>query len=121
MAPCGTPAAYRRHLRNGEEACAACRAAHDDANRARLDGDRATRQVAVLPAMPVATVDPRADALDNLSVVIAALDAAVPREVAALSKRRQELVAFIASLDSGTEATGLGDELAAFRARRAGA
>jgi hypothetical protein len=25
---CGTPAAYRRHLRNGEVPCAACKAAH---------------------------------------------------------------------------------------------
>lgn len=27
LAPCGTPAAYRRHKRRGEEPCAACRTA----------------------------------------------------------------------------------------------
>lgn len=28
LKPCGTPAAYRRHIRHGEEACAACLKAH---------------------------------------------------------------------------------------------
>jgi hypothetical protein len=28
LAPCGTPAAYRRHLRGGEPTCTTCRAAH---------------------------------------------------------------------------------------------
>lgn len=30
LKPCGTPAAYRRHLRHGEEPCSACRRAHTD-------------------------------------------------------------------------------------------
>jgi hypothetical protein len=34
LAPCGTQAAYTRHLRHGEQACAACRKACRD--RARL-------------------------------------------------------------------------------------
>lgn len=28
LQPCGTPAAYRRHLRRGEVACSACKKAH---------------------------------------------------------------------------------------------
>lgn len=28
LKPCGTPAAWRRHKRHGEEPCAACREAH---------------------------------------------------------------------------------------------
>lgn len=31
LQPCGTAAAYRRHLRAGEETCADCRRAHADA------------------------------------------------------------------------------------------
>lgn len=34
LAPCGTVAAYRRHLRHGEEPCAECRAANTAAVRA---------------------------------------------------------------------------------------
>ena len=30
LKPCGTPAAYARHLRRGEEACAQCKAAMKD-------------------------------------------------------------------------------------------
>lgn len=30
LKPCGTPAAYARHLRRGEEACAKCKAAMKD-------------------------------------------------------------------------------------------
>lgn len=32
---CGTDQGYKRHRRHGEDACAPCRAAHADANRAR--------------------------------------------------------------------------------------
>lgn len=28
--PCGTPAAYKRHIRNGEKPCDACRAANTE-------------------------------------------------------------------------------------------
>lgn len=31
--PCGTVAAYQRHLRNGEQPCAACRAANNEYHR----------------------------------------------------------------------------------------
>ena len=33
MRPCGTLAAYRRHLRHGETPCAECRQANADADR----------------------------------------------------------------------------------------
>jgi hypothetical protein len=33
LAPCGTQAAYTRHLRHGEQACAACRKACRDRAR----------------------------------------------------------------------------------------
>jgi len=33
LQPCGTPAAYRRHLYHGEEPCQQCRDAHNDRTR----------------------------------------------------------------------------------------
>jgi hypothetical protein len=42
--PCGTRAAYRRHLRRDEEPCALCRAAESRARKAR--GERETGRVA---------------------------------------------------------------------------
>lgn len=35
LQPCGTVAAYKRHVRHGEEPCAACRAAWADYQRQR--------------------------------------------------------------------------------------
>lgn len=129
LKPCGTPAAYRRHLRNGEDACADCRAAVAAQKMQRLDGDRDSRKLSVLAVVPPIAFppssdsddfDPLADAKENLRLVKAALDEAVPREVAALSKRRQELVTLIAEL-GGTKEVSLADQLAELRGRRAGA
>lgn len=126
LRPCGTPAAYRRHLRNGEPACGECLVAVADQKMARLDGDRDVRKLSVLapvvgiPAALDDVFDPLADAKDNLRMVKAALDDAVPREVAALSKRRQELVALIVEL-GGKKEVSLADQLAEIRSRRAGA
>lgn len=87
----------------------------------RVDGDRDIRKVSVLTFAPpiVEAVDntPLEDARENLAIVKAALLEAVPREVAALSKRRQELVQTISEL-SGTKEMSLKDELAAIRDRR---
>lgn len=123
LKPCGTSAAYRRHLRNGEPACAACKRAVAEQKMDRLDGDRETRKVAALTIVPdpvVEEFDPLEDAKENLRLVKAALGDAVPREVAALSKRRQELVALIAEL-GGKKEVSLADELEEFRRRRSGA
>lgn len=127
LTPCGTPAAYRRHLRNGESACESCKAAVAKQKMERLDGDRETRKVSSLivadapvshdePEPPLA-IDPRADAIDNLRIVNAALANAVPREVSALSKRRQELVTLIVGL-GGKKEVSIADQLAARRERR---
>lgn len=40
--PCGTPAAYRRHQRNNEEPCDACRNANTNARRRRTTPAKAT-------------------------------------------------------------------------------
>lgn len=43
LRPCGTPAAYRRHIRRGEDVCKLCRKAHAAYEKARWT---AARQVA---------------------------------------------------------------------------
>lgn len=126
LKPCGTHAAYKRHLRNKEEPCEPCRQAARDQKNERMDGDRGARKLAVLVPAPVEQVDveveydPLTDAKENLRLVNVAMSEAVPREVAALSRRRQELVALIAELGGKKEVT-LADELAEFRRRRSGA
>ena len=119
LKPCGTSAAYRRHLRKGEEACAACKAAVAWEKQSKLDGPREERKVSALSAPPVVeSIDPLEDARENLQIVNAALKEAVPREVSQLSKRRQELVALIAELQ-GDQEVSLADQLAAIRAAKA--
>lgn len=45
--PCGTLAAYRRHLRNDEKPCTPCVQANRDAKRVQRDGARKLRSVQV--------------------------------------------------------------------------
>ena len=60
------------------------------------------------------------DAKENLRIVTAAMAAAPPQALAGLSRRRQELVAFIIEHETGPEEEGnLSDELAKARSRRA--
>lgn len=122
-------AAYKRHLRKGEPVCDDCQRAAREQKNERVDGDRDARKLSSL--MPDVSFDaaerddfdPLEDAKDNLRVVKAALRDAVPREVAALSKRRQELVALIAELGNVGKEVSIADQLAEKREqrRRAGA
>ena len=49
--PCGTPAAYRRHLRHKESPCAACRKAKRGEARQQRDEARKT-EVTTIPTRP---------------------------------------------------------------------
>ncbi|MAP64034.1 MAG: hypothetical protein CMH34_09900 [Microbacterium sp.] len=123
LQPCGTPAAYRRHLRGGEKPCLPCARAHAKAKEdraAKRRADEAPVQLNVVADVTAADdgdIDPLQDARDNLAEVREAMKSAVPREVAALSKRRQELVALIVEL-GGKKEVSLADQLAAARAER---
>ena len=123
LQPCGTPAAYRRHLRGGEKPCLPCARAHAKAKEDRAAKRRANEApvqlnvVADVTAADDGDIDPLQDARDNLAEVREAMKSAVPREVAALSKRRQELVALIVEL-GGKKEVSLADQLAAARAER---
>lgn len=123
LQPCGTAAAYRRHLRNHEKPCLPCARAHakakDERARLRRAGEVPV-QLAVVPDVTgadVGDIDPLRDALENLEMVKRALQDAVPREVAALSKRWQELVALAVEL-GGKKEVSLADQLAAARRER---
>ncbi len=128
--PCGTEAAHRRHLRHGEEPCAACKEAH----RRRMDRDRRARARPASLAEAAAASgplhllgDPLRDRIrrleENLAIVDAALADATPREVAALSRRRQDLEDAIWRLipDQSQKGGGVLDELARRRAERTAA
>ena len=99
--PCGTVAAARRHQRNPEKwgpMCEECQQAIRDEKNGRKDAERAESAAAVSAAVeaePVPDeVDPLAEALDSLRIVRAVLrsDATPANTVAALTKRRDELV-----------------------------
>lgn len=127
LAPCGTQSAYRRHKKRGEEACDECLAANNAAVKAyqARKRDEAAARLSVAPTVvSLPTVesdscdDVLADLKENLAIVKAAMGEAAPREVAQLSKRRQELVAAIAKESGKNEGGGLLDELRARREAR---
>lgn len=96
LMPCGTFAAYQRHLRKREAVCEACAVAGREQKNARSDTGRA--ESASLVAIALAA-EPAVDVLDeldeareNLRAVKAAMSEAPANAVAALSKRREELV-----------------------------
>ena len=50
--PCGTPAAYRRHLRHKESPCAACRRAKRGEAQQQRDEARKTEVATIIPTRP---------------------------------------------------------------------
>ncbi|MDR1266595.1 MAG: hypothetical protein LBK42_13820 [Propionibacteriaceae bacterium] len=51
LRPCGTQAAYRRHLRHGEKPCGACLAANTIASRRTRSDDRPPAPLTPLPSL----------------------------------------------------------------------
>lgn len=108
LKPCGTVAAARRHQRAGEELCGLCAQALRDEKNGRKDAersesaDRVRTAVAMEPLLE--DVDPLEEALDNLRIVRAVLrdDGTPANTVAALTKRRDDLVDRIERLRAAT-------------------
>ena len=141
VAPCGTPAAYRRHLRHGENPCPACRRANRDLKRAQADQRRRREKVSgpapdgpVLAAAPVpvptpapasAPTGPPSDAAD----LLAARDALVyainrvddPARLPGLVRELRETWKALRDLDAAPPLSPGEDEFAAARRRRAAA
>ena len=139
LAPCGTLAAYRRHKNRGEKVDAKCQKFYDSfgSRRQRNSADTVMGDVVQLrkeklrpvpdPAEPEKTEDapyedpePLEDAREDLRLVMVALSRALPREVAQLSRRRQELVDRIAELKAKEREVPFSERLAASRERVAG-
>lgn len=124
LKPCGTTAAYRRHLRAGEAPCDACRAANAAAKKSKVAAvqDRAAEVVklAIVDAPPPAESTDELEKLRwNLRILEATMESGVPNGMAALSKQHAELVARIVKLESAAapKESKL-DELARRRAQR---
>ena len=124
LRPCGTTAAYRRHLRNGEQPCEACRSANAAARRDQKLESRS--EAAEVVQLAIVAAPPAPDATDelerlrwNLRILEATMEAGVPTGMAALSKQHADLVARIVKLESAAapKESKL-DELARRRAER---
>lgn len=126
LAPCGTLAAYRRHKRRGEPVCEACAAVNREDKNGRKDQERFASGSAVRSAVSaepdVDDVDALVEAKDNLRIVRAALRSDPPHNtIAALTKRRDELVDRIRLILAETPEVSAFDQLAQRREARRGA
>lgn len=119
LKPHGTNAAYRRHLRAGESACEECLAGERERKARKRDAERA--KLVEVPRV-AQTVDALEEALDNLAIVKAAMHSAdVPiQTIPALSKRRDELVDRVKSLQAQCDPVEVSiiDELTSRRNKR---
>lgn len=123
---CGTYPAYMGHVRRKEPVDAACRQAANDQKNERVrtaTEDLIQRQeeaAAQEPEVNLKELKDLDEALENLRLVRAAMKAAPPNAIANLSKRRQELTAYIVQLrDTLSEGrTDPVDDIAARRAAR---
>lgn len=126
-APCGTDAAYRRHLRNGETVDEACRDAHAAARR----GDR--RSPAAAPrSAPVFIPDPTpSDAsddveIDDMALIVKTLRGAFvqiaaedPTKLAPIAREFRAVVEAVRGPVEQPKELSLADQLEAARAARA--
>lgn len=124
LKPCGTPAAYRRHRRNGEEACGPCKAAvrvKEGSRKAEARSESAARALAAVPDVEVSDPDPLEVARSNLEIVERALfrDDVSPSAIARLTERREQLVEKIRRLNGADKAeVSVLDQLAQRRKNR---
>jgi hypothetical protein len=135
-ASCGTEAAYRRHLRRGEEPDGACSEAANAAKRARRDDharDRVARVTSILDSARRGA-DSSIDGLDGLDgrektlteaaetvrLAIAVTLSTEPAKLAPLLREQREIARELEAIAGGaTKELSLADQLAAARARRA--
>ena len=120
--PCGTDAAYRRHLREGEQPCVRCRDAHRAANAAYRAAPAVVGEVDVEIPEPVDS-ERVGDLRAQRKALQLAIDWALgndPKAVPAASRELREVNAELERL-TGPVSEGvpsLADQLAAARAAR---
>jgi len=93
LQPCGTFAAYRRHLRAKETPCDACRQAARDQKNDRKNAQRVKdAEAAREAAPPVEEIDRRQILLEVLSSLRGQMAEAPPQSVAGIAKQIRETV-----------------------------
>lgn len=93
LQPCGTFAAYRRHLRAKETPCDACRQAARDQKNDRKNAQRVKDAEAARDAAPpVEEVDRRQILLEVLASLRGQLREAPPQSVASIAKQIRDTV-----------------------------
>lgn len=103
--PCGTKAAYERHLRTGEEPCDACRRANTVAQRKKRDAARKPKEPLEGVDAP-AEMSRRDDLMRQRDVLWRAIQWAIqddPARVAGLSKELRDIWADIEALSESEE------------------
>lgn len=120
LKPCGTAAAYRRHLRNDETPCDECKRAVREQEQARRAARRAEAVQAAREAMPEPTdeVDRRAILLEVLSELRGQLREAPPQSVAAIAKQIRDTVDALEAGDGEQAQVNPIDEIARRREAR---
>ena len=137
LQPCGTWAAYKRHLRSGEKACPACLQAARNQKNDRLAARREARAhagITVDRSAPVVgflrpvtnndeqdlTLDPLVAALQDLRQIEAYMAATdvIPPQFISLSRRREELIDRVRAIRPKKDKVDPLDELALRRKNR---
>lgn len=119
LKPCGTFAAYRRHLKAKETPCEPCRQAARDQKNQRKDAQRAKAAEAARAATPpVAEVDRREILLEVLASLRGQLQEAPPQSVASIAKQIRDTVDALAPAEVSVEQVNPVDEIARRREAR---
>lgn len=136
-APCGTYAAYRRHLREKTPVCDACRDAKRQNSRERSNSAESRREkqvereaakaAAAVPPVPrtgeghVSRLETLRDMLEQSRELVAALKVSDPARAYLQMREQREILREIAEIQGNGQSTKgvtLGDQLAAARAER---
>lgn len=119
-APCGTDAAYRRHLRNGERIDAACRRAHTEKQRA------SRRPPTSKSTPPAPEAPPAGDGDDDMKLIVDTLRTAFksiadsdPTRLAPIAREFRAAVEATRATAEPVKEKSLAEQLAEARAARA--
>lgn len=122
LKPCGTPAAYRRHLRAKEPACGPCKEAWREQKNQRKDEQRSeAAEAARVATPPVEDVDRRQILLEVLASLRGQLREAPPQSVAGIAKQIRDTVDALGGPEEAKPVVPVNpvDEIARRRAERA--
>lgn len=124
-APCGTDAAYRRHLREGVEVDEACRRAHTEAGR-KSSGRTSPRFTTTTDAATEPAAPPSGDEPDDMKLIVDTLRTVFktvaekdPTRIAPIARVFQTAIEATRGPVEPPKELSLADQLAQVRAARA--